>query len=426
MDIFYQMNSERSLKERILLTITLLTIVKIGNFVPIPYINQEFFFNTPHIINLYQGSIIEFLNIFSGGNNKIFGLFSLGIFPYINASIIIQLLMVYIPSLKKLKQEEGEFGKRKLVTYTRILTFFLAIFQSFGIIYSLKTNIFNWNFINIVSIISILVVGSFILVWFSELITKNGIGYGSSLLICFNLVSHLPDQIKKFLVLINKQDNIKSIIIILILFFFSIISCVSLNETIIKIPIISAQQLSFGENSFIRRINNFLPLRINQTGVMPLVFASSIMIVFSSIWSIFKIQFFSLLNIEKIFQSKIGFWSKHFFFLGLYSALIFFFTSFYSTLFFEPKEITEQLRKNSVVIPKIAPGLETEKYLSRTLNKIARFNALFLVGLIAIIQFFEILLNIPHLNLNSFGFTSQIILVNVLIDIIKRINSFLY
>ncbi len=429
MDIFYQTNSEQSLKERILLTITLLTIVKIGNFIPIPNINQEIFFNKPHITNLYQGSIIEILNIFSGGDNKIFGLFSLGIFPYINASIIIQLLMVYIPYLKQLKQEEGEFGKRKLVTYTRVLTFFLAILQSLGIIYSLKENILNWYFINIISIISILVVGSFILVRFSELITKNGIGYGSSLLICFNIVSHLPDQIKRFLVLINKQDNInniKSIIIILIFFLFSSISCVGLNEALIKIPIISARQLSFGENSFIRRINSFLPLRINQTGVMPLVFASSIMIIFSSIWSIFKIQFFSLLNIENIFQSKFGFWSEHLFFLVLYSALVFFFTYFYSTLFFEPKEITEQLRKNSVVIPKITPGLETEKYLSKTLNKIARFNTFFLVCIIAIIQFFEILLNIPHLNLNSFGFTSQIILVNVLIDIIKRINSFLY
>ncbi|MCP4330551.1 MAG: preprotein translocase subunit SecY [Alphaproteobacteria bacterium] len=422
------MNSEQSLKERVLLTITLLTIVKIGNFIPIPFINQNFFLNTPQIINtnLYQNSIIEILNIFSGGNNKIFGLFSLGIFPYINASIIIQLLIVSISSLKQLKQEEGEFGKRKLVNYTRILTFFLAIIQSFGLTYSLKKNILNWSFISIFLIISILVGGSFILVWFSELITKNGIGNGSSLLICFNIVSHLPDQFKKFLILINKHNNIDylKLIIILILFLFSIFSCVSLNETIIKIPIITARQFSFGKSSFIRQINSFLPLRINQTGVMPLVFASSIMIVLSYIWFIFKIQFFSVLNIEKIFQSKIGFWSEHLLFLGLYSGLIFFFTYFYSTLFFEPKEIAEELRKNSVVIPKITPGLETEKYLTKTLNKIASFNAIFLVGIIAIIQFFELLLNIS--NLNSFGFTSQIILVNVLIDIIKRINSFLY
>ncbi len=429
MNIFYQMNRERSLKERVLLTITLLTIVKIGNFIPIPYINQNFFFNTSQItnINLYQGSIIEFLNIFSGGNNKIFGLLSLGILPYINACIIIQLLTIFITPLKQLKKEEGEFGKRKLVSYTRILTFFLAILQSLGIILNLKTNVINWSFISIILIISILVVGSFILVWFSELITKDGIGNGSSLLICFNIVSHLPDQFQKFLVLISKQDNIyyiKFIIIILILFLFSIISCVSLNETIIKIPIISARQLSFGENFFIRQINSFLPLRINQTGIMPLVFASYIMIVLSSIWSVFDIRFFSFLNIEKFFKFKIKFWSEHLLFLGLYSSLIFLFTYCYSALFFEPKEITEQLRKNSVVIPKIAPGLDTEKYLSKTLNKIASFNALFLVGIIAIIQFFEFLLNIP--NLNSFGFTSQIILVNILIDIIKRINSFLY
>ncbi len=428
MNIFYQMNSERSLKERVLLTIILLTIVKIGNFIPIPFINQNFFLNTSQITNtnLYQNSIIEILNIFSGGNNKIFGLFSLGVFPYINASIIIQLLMVSFSSLKQLKQEEGEFGKRKLVNYTRILTFFLAIIQSFGLIYSLKKNILNWSFISLFLIISILVSGSFILVWFSELITKNGIGNGSSLLICFNIISYLPDEFKKILILINKQENIDYIklIIILILFLFSIFSCVSLNETIIKIPIITARQFSFGKNSFIRQINSFLPLRINQTGVIPLVFASSIMIILSSIWYIFKMQFFYILNIEKFFQSKIGIWSEYTLFLGLYSGLIFFFTFFYSTLFFEPKEIAEELRKNSVVIPKITPGLETEKYLTKTLNKITSFNAFFLVGIIAIIQFFELLLNIP--NLNSFGFTSQIILVNVLIDIIKRIHSFLY
>ncbi len=430
MNIFYQMNSERSLKERILLTITLLTIVKIGNFIPIPFIDPNIFLKTPQNIdiNLYQNSIIEILNIFSGGNNKILGLFSLGIFPYINASILIQLLIVSFSSLKQLKQEEGEFGKRKFVNYTRILTFFLAILQSFGLIYSFKKNILNGNFLILFLIISILVSGSCILVWFSELITKNGIGNGSSLLMCFNLVSHLSDQLKKILILINKQDKIDFIklIIVLILFLFSLFSCVSLNETIIKIPIITARQFSFEESSFIRQINSFLPLRINQIGVMPLVFASSTMIILSSIWYIFKIQFFSVLNIEKFLQSKMGFWSEHFLFLILYCILIFFFTFFYSTLFFEPKEITEELRKNSVIIPKITPGFETEKYLKKTLNKIANFNAFFLVGIIAIIQFFGLLLNIPNLNLNSFGLTSQIILVNILIEIIKQIHSFLY
>jgi preprotein translocase subunit SecY len=429
MNKFLQNQNYRSLRSRILLTISLLTLVKIGSFIPVPYINREI------LISLFQtnksstNTLTQILNSFSGATNSSFGLLSLGILPYINASIILQLLTTVIPALANMKKEEGEYGRRKLADYGRYLTFIWAIIESITLTYSLRELTFDWNLeISIVISVS-LITGSMIVLWFSELISKYGLGNGSSLLICFNIVSSLPDQIKIFIISLNNQvNNFWNILLIILIFLITTVGCIYINEAIIKIPLVSSRQLLKKRKFEPKNLgNNILPLRINQAGVMPLVFTSYTMVLFSSIFVLIKKEI-NIVNISTNFftLNKVPLsWIEKGLFWSLYATLIFFFTYFYSTIILDPKDVSERFRKNSVVILGIMPGNSTRSYLSQTLKRIARINAFFLIYNIIGLQIIESILNINVSNLRGLGFTSQLILVNVLIDTIKRIRSFL-
>nr|YP_002327516.1 preprotein translocase subunit SecY [Vaucheria litorea]B7T1W7.1 RecName: Full=Protein translocase subunit SecY [Vaucheria litorea]ACF70933.1 preprotein-translocase subunit Y [Vaucheria litorea] len=417
------------LKNRILLTISLLTIVRIGSFIPVPYITKEVLVNLLSAENSSNNTFAQLLNTFSGGGNSSFGLLSLGILPYINASIIIQLLTTIIPALSKMQKDEGEYGRRKLVDFTRYLTFFWAIVESISISYSLREVIFEWN-LQVYFLISLsLITGSMIVLWFSELITKNGLGNGSSLLICFNIVSNLPDQIKFSLISLKNQiNNFSNIFLLISIFLITTIGCIYINEAIIKIPLVSARQLLKKTKSEEKNSSNsILPLRINQAGVMPLVFTSYAILFFSSLFEIIKKQtnIFNIFFQYPILNSVISYWFLKILFWIFYATLIFFFTYFYSTIVLDPKDVAERFRKNSVVILGISPGSSTRSYLSKILRFIAKINAIFLIYNIIGLQILESILNLNIINIRGLGFTSQLILVNVLIDTIKRIRSFL-
>lgn len=434
MEINRSNKTQPSLTDRIVLCIVLLTIVKIGNFIPIPGIDRDAFFaTTSQNSNSSTDAIVNVLNTFSGGSNKLFGLLSLGILPYINASIIIQLLTTSIPYLKKLQKDEGEYGRRKIVEFTRYLTVGIAILQSIGVTLSLKSLIFNWNFFTAFNISIVLIAGSLIVLWFSELITKDGIGNGSSLLICFNIVSNLPDQIKNIFLSLNSQDtlsNTKALIALPLIFLATTIGCVYLNEATIKIPLVSARQLSRTDKyERLNQTKSNLPLKINQAGIMPLIFTSSIMVIGSSVVQFLSNKFIGALNFENVilFNVPILIWGGKLLFWLIYAGLIFFFTYFYSTIIIDAKDVSEQLRKNSVIIKGVTPGLQTEEYLTKLLNKIASLNAIFLFTAILIFQLLGLIFNFNSLNINDngLGFTSQIILVNVLIDVIQKIRGYL-
>lgn len=428
MNISLQMIKSHSLRSRIFLTLSLLTIVKIGSFIPVPYLSKEIF-NSLLKTNTSSNAFVQVFNSFSGGSSLSFGLLSLGILPYINASIIIQLLTTLVPSLSKMQKEEGEYGRRKLTDYGRYLTFMWAIIESISVTYSLRNFIFEWN-LEVAIIISIsLITGSMIVLWFSELITKYGLGNGSSLLICFNIVANLPDQIKIFFLSLNNQgNNFLNIFSLIFIFLVTTIGCIYINEAIIRIPLVSARQLLKKRKYDSKNLSNsILPLRINQAGVMPLVFTSYAMVLFSSLIEFIRKQttFFSLLTTVSFFNETLFYWVGKSLFWSLYASLIFFFTYFYSTIVLDPKDVAERFQKNSVVILGIAPGNSTRSYLSQTLKRVAKINAFFLIYNIVGLQIIESLLNINVSNLKGLGFTSQLILVNVLIDTIKRIRSFL-
>jgi preprotein translocase subunit SecY len=423
-----QKTKSRSVRYKILLTVSLLTIVRLGSFIPIPYIERETYANLLQNESSSTNAIAQVLNTFSGGGNTSFGLLSLGILPYINASIIIQLLTNVLPSLSKMQKEEGEYGRRKLTDYTRILTFFWAIIESIGVTYSLRGLIFDWSFWTAAQICVTLITGSMIVLWFSELITREGVGNGSSLLICFNIVSSLPYQINLFLSSLKEQPNVLMNSFFLIgTFFITTLGCIYINEVIIKIPLVSARQLLRKASETKGFSNSTLPLRLNQAGVMPLVFTSYAMVVLSSLVGLIKKQenLSVFLTELPFFNETLFYWAGKILFWGIYAALIFFFTYFYSTIVLDPKDVAERFRKDSVVILGIQPGNPTKSYLTRTLKRIASINAAFLISNIIGLQIIESILNLNVSSLRGLGFTSQLILVNVLIDTVKRIRSFL-
>lgn len=423
-----QNKKSRSLRYRILLTVSLLTIVRLGSFIPVPYIDRDTFATLLQNESASTNAVAQVLSTFSGGGNTSFGLLSLGILPYINASIIIQLLTTAIPSLSKMQKEEGEYGRRKLTDYVRFLTFFWAIIESISVTYSLRELIFDWSFWSATQISITLITGSMIVLWFSELITRDGLGNGSSLLICFNIVSSLPDQIKLFLFSLKDQTNgLMNSFFLVGIFLVTTIGCIYMNEAIIKIPLVSARQLLRKPSETKGLSNSNLPLRINQAGVMPLVFTSYAMVLFSSAIGLIKnqVNLSALLAQTAIYNESVFYWLGKLLFWSIYAGLIFFFTYFYSTIVLDPKDVAERFRKDSVVIVGIQPGNSTKSYLTRTLKRIASINAIFLICNIVGLQVLESVLNLNVTSLRGLGFTSQLILVNVLIDTVKRIRSFL-
>jgi preprotein translocase subunit SecY len=424
MNINSKNTKSRSLQSRIFLTLGLLSIVRLGSFIPVPYLDRESFFSILEKENSSINAFAQVLNSFSGSKTNSFGLLSLGILPYINASIVVQLLTTAIPSLAKMQKEDGEYGRRKITEYVRYFTFFWAIVESLSLTYSLKALIFDWGFWTAAHISLCLISGSMIVLWFSELITKNGLGNGSSLLICFNIVSSLPEQIKAFVLSLQGQSNaLESSLFLGLVFLITTVGCIYINEATIRIPLVSARQLLRKVETKPKQVGNTsLPLKINQAGVMPLVFTSYAMVLLSSLMGILKNQ---LSNPFYFLNESLLFWGGKLIFWGIYASLIFFFTYFYSTIVLDPKDVAERLRKNSVVILGIAPGNATKTYLSKTLRRIASINAFFLISNIIGIQVIESFLTLNLVSLRGLGFTSQLILVNVLIDTLKRIRSFL-
>lgn len=416
-------NNQPSLKRRLVLTLFLLTAIRLGNFITIPYVDTSGFRNLANQDGSTSQSAVELLNFFTGNGKESFGVLSLGILPYINASILIQLLSTFIPNLKRLQKTEGEYGRRKIGDYTRFLAFLLAIFQSISVTKNLKTVVFNWTMGTRFEISVILICGSMIVLWFSELITNYGLGNGSSLIICFNIVSAIPDTVKT-LIQSFKINPIICLLLVLI-FYINTMLCIYLNEAFINLNLLSARQLREPNGNW--KSEPTLPLRINQSGVMPIIFTSSFVIFVStflnpmitSVRNSNLLQFlpFQVTGTMLALPSKLIFWF-------IYANLIYFFTQFYSQIVLNPKDISEQLRKNSVIIENIDPGPPTKLFLNYKLRNIATLNAMFLFGMVIMSQLFDSLLSINRLNTKGFGFTSQIILVGSMIDTMRRYHAF--
>ena len=318
--------------------------------------------------------------------------------------------MGFSPKLAQL-QKEGDFEGRRLISrLTRAITLGWAIIQSIGITFYLRQILFDWNFFLAANIVLWLTTGAMIVLWLSELITDYGLGNGASLLIYTNIISNLPNLLKK---LINQNtDNftILSIMGITLLLFTSLYGIVFLQRGMRKIPLISSKQLI--QASFQDTVNNYLPLRFNQAGVMPIILTTAMLVIPNYI---VNLGIFQWLNFLKSF--KFIYWIGYF-------VLILIFSSFYSSIVLNPKDISDQLQKMAVTIPNVRPGLQTTFYLKRVIKRITLIGATMLAIITVVPNFIESTLSIT--GLNGLSTTSLLILAGVVLDLIREINNIYY
>ena len=399
----------KELSIKLLITLGILILVRLGTFIPVPDIDQEYLSNF-----LKNSSIAGFLNTFSGGSTFVIGLFTLNIFPYINASILMQILVSTVPDLQKLQKEEGSPGRQKITQITRLLSLGWAIIQSSTIAFFLKNVLFDWDLNLAFQIIVCLTTGSMVVMWLSELITEYGIGNGASLLIFTNIVSNLQKK-KKNLLNYNEVVLTSQLVgIIFSIFVVAISGIVYLQEGIRMVPLVSSKELNVTKNRFSDELDttNYIPLRLNQAGVMPIIFTATLLVLPAYLLNSGILPPIDLKLFDGIF--KILYWVFYF-------SLILGFSYFYSTIILNPKDISNDLRKMAVTVPGIKPGEPTTYFFKETMKRVTFIGAIFLATIATLPNIIETLLNVS--SLKGLGTTSLLILVGVTIDTTREIRS---
>lgn len=399
------------LLNRLLLSLGILIFIRIGTFLPVPGINHG------HLaFYLERHSMTKSLvSTFAGNNTFVIGLFTLNIFPYINASILMQILISLFPNLSKLQKEGGGEGRRTINKLTRLITLGWALIQSCSIAFYLKRALFDWNLYLAAEIIIWLTTGAMIVLWLSEIITEYGLGNGASLLIYTNIVSNLPNFAKNLFIRTGEDVSPISWLIISIIFFIAIYGIVLLQEGTRIIPLISSKQLNQTTRSFstLSEIeNNYIPLRFNQAGVMPIILTTAVLVIPTYITNLGLLPIITLPAFIK--SSKIIYWISYF-------VLILLFSSFYSTIVLNPKDISTELQKMAVSIPGIRPGVETTYYLKQVMQRVTYLGAIMLSILATLPNLIEAVL--PGSSFNGLGTTSLLILVGVILDLSREIRS---
>ncbi|HTL89571.1 MAG TPA: preprotein translocase subunit SecY [Leptolyngbya sp.] len=410
-ETFVQMAQAAGLRGRLLLTIGLLIFVRLGIYIPLPGIDRAAFAQA-----IQGNSALSFVDLFAGGGLRTLGLFALGILPFINASIIIQLLTAAIPALEDLQKNEGEAGRRKISQITRYVSAGWAVVQSTLLTIGLLRPFAEaWSPLFVVETVLALTAGSMFVMWAGELITERGVGNGASLLIFLNIVATLPSTLGKAFDLAQTGDRavVSSVVILLAVFLAMVVGIVFVQEGTRRIPIISARR-QVGKRMMLER-SSYLPLRLNQGGVMPIIFASTVLTIPVIVAQTFKNA--DVLNFVSTYlgPSSIG----H---NLLYFVLILFFSFFYASLIMQPDDMSKNLKKMGSSIPGIRPGKATTDYIERVLNRLTFLGAIFL-AIVAIVP--SIIENATPVKVfQGFGATSLLILVGVAIDTAKQIQTY--
>ncbi len=395
--------------KRLLISLGILLLIRVGTFLPVPGINH-----TDLAFYLQRHSVTKnLISTFSGDNTFVIGLFTLNIFPYINASILIQLILGFSPKLSKLQKEGDLSGRRQINRLTRLITLAWAIIQSLSLAFYLKQVLFDWSFLLAIEIVFWLTTGAMIVLWLSELITDYGLGNGASLLIYTNIISSLPNLCNKIIAENNENFSFSSILGVILLIFVSLYGIVFLQEGSRIIPLLSSKQLSSQDS--VSMNNNYIPLRFNQAGVMPIILTTAILVVPNYINNLGLLPQINLpINFESL---KFMYWIGYF-------LLILAFSSFYSTIVLNPKDISEQLQKMAVTIPGIRPGDQTTFYLKQVMKRITLIGATMLAILATFPNFIESTLNIT--SLNGLSTTSLLILAGVVLDLVREVKNIYY
>jgi preprotein translocase subunit SecY len=413
-DKIKQIWTVKDLRNKILFVIAMLVVFRLLSFIPVPGVDVNNLRNA-----LANNQVLGLLSVFTGGSMRNFSVVMLGVGPYITASIIIQLLTMIVPSFEELSKE-GEQGQQKINTYTRWLTVPLAILQSYATIQFLNRSgapiLTNLTPFRLITIMLTVTAGTMFLVWISELISEKKVGNGTSLLIFAGIAASLPGYIQTALVNYTSSD-LTLYVVFAIVALFTVVAVVFMNEAQRNIPVTYAKQVrglkTTGGSS------THLPFRVNMAGVVPIIFALSLITLPALI-----AQFF--VNAHTAWLANIAvktvslFQSNGIFYNALYFILVFGFTYFYTAVIFHPQQIAENLQKQGGFIPGIRPGKETEKYLNQTMNRLNLIGALFL-GIIAVLP---LLIQGASGSQNlRIGGTSLLIAVAVAIETAKQIDA---
>jgi preprotein translocase subunit SecY len=396
------------IRRRLMVTAIILAVFRLVAHIPASGIN------TDSLRALFTGSpLLSLLDVFSGGTLANFSILALGLQPYINASIILQLLTYVIPSLEELSKE-GEYGRDKINQITRLLSVPLATAQAFGMYTLLRSQgvIGSLDTISLIALIVTMTAGSMLSVWLGELITEYGLSNGISFLIFAGIIARLPVVAGQSFTVINSADILK-VIVFVVSAVVIVGVIVFMNEATRQIPVNYSRRLVSGTSS------SYLPLRLNQAGVIPIIFAVSLVLMPSLLT-----QFLAGVNDPKLNQLA-SFFLKYFNPNSLLYNLVYFglvvgFTYFYTSVVFNPQKIAEDLQKRGGFIPGIRPGSSTAKYLSYVLNRITLVGAVFL-GMIAVLpSFFQNTIGIANL---AIGGTGILIVVSVVLELTRDLES---
>ncbi|MFV2030002.1 preprotein translocase subunit SecY [Neisseria sp. S1] len=402
------------LKNRLLFLLGALIVFRIGAHIPVPGVDAV------ALAKLYESAssgMLGMLNMFSGGSLERFSIFAIGIMPYISASIIVQLASEIFPSLKALKKE-GEAGRRVITKYTRYGTVLLAVFQSFGV----ATFVYQQNIVVapqfefFASTIICLVTGTMFLMWLGEQITERGIGNGISLIIAAGIAAGIPAGISKLLTLTSQGSmSMLAAVAIVIGALLLVYIVVVFESAQRKIPVHYAKR-QVGSSRFVQGQATHMPFKLNMAGVIPPIFASSIIMFPATILGLFGAT-----NTDSwLHKTAAVLQHGQPIYILLFAATIIFFCYFYTALVFSPREMAENLKKSGAFVPGIRPGEQTSKYLEKVVLRLTFFGALYITIICLIPEFLTTAVNVPF----YLGGTSLLILVVVTMDFSTQIASY--
>ena len=397
------------LKRRILFTLGVLFVFRLGAHIPTPGVD------TAAMAQLFGGNnsgVLDFLNLFSGGALQRFSIFSLGVAPYINSSIVMQLLVVIFPYLEKLQKDNTE-GRKKIVQWTRYGSVLFAVVQGVGMTAWLGSlGIFSGSFFSALLVVTTLTAGSIAVMWMGEELSDHGIGNGISLLIFAGIVARIPEAVMQSWNMVRVgQLNLLALLVGLILMVIVVAGCIMLQEGQRRLPVQYAKRVV--GNKVYGGQSTFIPLRVNQSGVIPIIFASSILIFPYTV-----ANFFSESSVGRFLKAL--FEPNSLFYIICYVALIIFFAYFYTAVVFNPTDIANNMKKYGGFILGIRPGQPTADYITKVMERITLGGAVFLAIIALVPNFMSSIMGIKSFY---FGGTAVLIVVGVALDTVHQIEA---
>lgn len=403
---------DSTLRARVLFLLGALIVFRFLATIPVPGVD------TTRLAGFFSGNqFLGLLNLFSGGGFSSLSILMLGVGPYITASIIMQLLTVIFPVLKAMYQEEGDAGRKRFAQYSRLLTVPLAVIQGFafltllirqGVISPLSPFAMGTNLL-------IITAGSILIMWIGELITEFGVGNGTSIIIFAGIITQLPQAISQLYYSFDPAQ-IPLYIAFLVAAFAIVFGVVVITEAERPIPITYAKQVR-GSKVY-GGISTYLPLRVNQAGVIPIIFALSLLLFPQMIFGFFANSANSTL--QSVSKFVLDILANQWFYASAYFVLVFLFTYFYTAVTFDPDQISTNLQKSGAFIPGVRPGVPTSEYIAKILTRLTLVGALFL-GLIAVLPL--IMRSLTGIQSLAIGGTALLIVVSVVIDLIKKVEA---